>query len=222
MWSSNKTSRKKPLAARSLDTCHIATHKNAAAAKAKGTATDYVWLALLVTAGEAIGNSRWVTWAGWSEPPAVRAMPVGDPSSGKSPALDAVLDPVREIERDLAEDYKSARADWDVKDELARLSLTAWKADAKAVIADGEEAPVKPDSADAGPMPVRERMRVRRTFVDVFTSQGSAIAEKAIRRVAELYAVEKEVRGKPPGEREAPRQANSRRIFDALEEWLRV
>ena len=149
-------------------------------------------------------------------------MPVGDPSSGKSPALDAVLDPVREIERDLAEDYKSARADWDVKDELARLSLTAWKADAKAVIADGEEAPVKPDSADAGPMPVRERMRVRRTFVDVFTSQGSAIAEKAIRRIAELYAVEKEVRGKPPGEREAPRQANSRRIFDALEEWLRV
>ena len=32
-------------------------------------------------------------------------MPVGDPSSGKSPALDAVLDPVREIERELAEDY---------------------------------------------------------------------------------------------------------------------
>ena len=31
---------------------------------------------------------------------------------------------------------------------------------------------------------------VRRKFVDVFTSQGSAIAKDAIRRIAELYVVE--------------------------------
>ena len=39
---------------------------------------------------------------------------------------------------------------------------------------------------------------VRRKFVDVFASQGNAIAEEAIRRIAELYAVEKEARGKSP------------------------
>ncbi len=35
---------------------------------------------------------------------------------------------------------------------------------------------------------------VRRKFVDVFASQGSAIAEEAIRRIALLYAIEKEIR----------------------------
>ena len=61
---------------------------------------------------------------------------------------------------------------------------------------------------------------VRRKFVDVFTSQGSAIAEEGIRRIAELYAVEKEARGKSPDARVALRQAQSKTIFDDLEAWL--
>jgi transposase len=61
---------------------------------------------------------------------------------------------------------------------------------------------------------------VRRKFVDVFASQGSAIAEEAIRRIAALYAVEKEARGKPPDERTTLRQAKSKPIFGDLEEWL--
>ena len=61
---------------------------------------------------------------------------------------------------------------------------------------------------------------VRRKFVDIFTAQGSAIAEEAIKRIAELYAVEKEARGKPPEERAALRQADAKPIFDELEEWL--
>ena len=87
-------------------------------------------------------------------------MAVGDPSSGKSPALDAVLDPIREIEKDLAEDYKAARDEWGAKDELARISLATWKAEAKEALANGDDAPPKPDSADAGPTPVRDRMRI--------------------------------------------------------------
>jgi transposase len=61
---------------------------------------------------------------------------------------------------------------------------------------------------------------VRRKFVDVFASQGSAIAEEAIRRIAELYAVEKEGRGQSPDARVALRQARSKLIFDDLEAWL--
>ena len=37
---------------------------------------------------------------------------------------------------------------------------------------------------------------VRRKFVDVFASQCNAIAEDALRRIAERYAVEKDARGK--------------------------
>ena len=55
---------------------------------------------------------------------------------------------------------------------------------------------------------------------DVFASQGSAIDEEAIRRVAYLYAAEKEARGKPPDERTTLRQAKSKPIFDDLEKWL--
>ena len=35
---------------------------------------------------------------------------------------------------------------------------------------------------------------IRRKFADVHKAQGSAIADEAIRRIAELYAVEKAVR----------------------------
>jgi hypothetical protein len=61
---------------------------------------------------------------------------------------------------------------------------------------------------------------IRRKFVDVQQSQGSAIAEEAIRRIAELYAVEKEARGSPPDERVRLRQAKAKPILDDLEHWL--
>ncbi len=61
---------------------------------------------------------------------------------------------------------------------------------------------------------------VRRKFVDVFTAQGSSIAEDAIKRIAQLYAVEKDARGKSPEERVALRRDKAESIFDDLEAWL--
>ncbi|MFT7572352.1 MAG: hypothetical protein ACI9JL_003402 [Paracoccaceae bacterium] len=59
-----------------------------------------------------------------------------------------------------------------------------------------------------------------RKFVDVQQSQGSAIAEEAIERIAELYGNEKRLRGKPPDERARIRQANAKPLLDDLEVWL--
>lgn len=61
---------------------------------------------------------------------------------------------------------------------------------------------------------------LRRKFVDVHRAQGSAIADEAIRRIAQLYAVEKEARGSPPDRRVEIRQASAKPIFDGLEAWL--
>jgi len=61
---------------------------------------------------------------------------------------------------------------------------------------------------------------IRRKFVDVQQSQGSAIAEAAIKRIAGLYAIEKEARGCAAEERAALRQARTRPLFDDLEAWL--
>lgn len=61
---------------------------------------------------------------------------------------------------------------------------------------------------------------IRRKFVDIHASQGLATADESIRRIAELYAVEKEVRGQPPDARTRIRQAKARPIFDDLEAWF--
>jgi transposase len=58
---------------------------------------------------------------------------------------------------------------------------------------------------------------VRRKFVDIHRSQGSPIAEEAIGRIAQLYAVEKEARGSPPDRRAELRKAHAAPVFDDLE-----
>jgi len=63
---------------------------------------------------------------------------------------------------------------------------------------------------------------IRRKFVDVFAAQGSAIAEEAIRRIAQLYGVEQQARGKAPEERVALRRAQAKPLFDELESWLQA
>ncbi len=87
-------------------------------------------------------------------------MLVGDPSSGKSPALDAVLDPIKEIDAEFSREYAAERKAWEHEDELARLTLAQWKTDAKTSIGNGDEVPEKPSGADAGKPPVRKRVQI--------------------------------------------------------------
>ena len=61
---------------------------------------------------------------------------------------------------------------------------------------------------------------IRRKFVDVLQSQGLAVAEEAIRRIAELYADEKDAGGLAPQERVQLRQSRSKPLLDDLEAWL--
>ena len=52
---------------------------------------------------------------------------------------------------------------------------------------------------------------------------GSApIASEALERIAALYAIEKEIRGRGADERRTARQARSRPIIEDLEPWLRA
>jgi hypothetical protein len=137
------------------------------AAEVKGAPVDFVALSLLSTASAIIGNTRWaVPWEGWKEAPVIWGMLVGDPSSGKSPALDAILDPVKAIDNMLSAEYLSARKEWADKDEIAKMFLAKWKSDAKAAIAEGEEATQRPKEASAGSEPVRERIRITDTTTE--------------------------------------------------------
>ncbi len=65
-------------------------------------------------------------------------------------------------------------------------------------------------------------VHIRREFVKLHDSTGSATAWQAIERIAKLYEVEKRARFKPPEARVALRQEYAKPIFDDLEVWLRA
>ena len=60
----------------------------------------------------------------------------------------------------------------------------------------------------------------RRRFVKFGQDTPSPICEEMIARIAQLYAIETEIRGKNPGARKTVRQRRSRPVVDALRPWL--
>jgi len=63
---------------------------------------------------------------------------------------------------------------------------------------------------------------VRRRFYELAAAGPAPIATEALERIAALYAVEKDIRGRNADERRAVRQNRSRPIIDDLEPWLRT
>ncbi len=60
----------------------------------------------------------------------------------------------------------------------------------------------------------------RRRFYEIHQATGSPLADEALRRIGELYAVEAEIRGRPAEERRTVRQERSKPIVEALHAWL--
>ena len=56
---------------------------------------------------------------------------------------------------------------------------------------------------------------------EVFSVVGSEIAAEVLRRIAELYAIEADIRGSPPERRLAERQARSAPLVEAFGDWLK-
>jgi transposase len=61
---------------------------------------------------------------------------------------------------------------------------------------------------------------VRRKFFEIAKTGPAPIAEEALRRIAELYAIDKTIRGRSSEERRAVRQAQSKPVIVALKAWL--
>jgi transposase len=61
----------------------------------------------------------------------------------------------------------------------------------------------------------------RRGFYELHQAHQSPIAAEALERIGALYAIEAEIRGRPPDERAAMRQARAGPLLDSLREWLR-
>jgi transposase len=60
----------------------------------------------------------------------------------------------------------------------------------------------------------------RRKFFDLYEATQSPIAKEALDRIGALYAIESEIRGKPPDERRDARQARAGPLLADLHAWL--
>jgi transposase len=63
---------------------------------------------------------------------------------------------------------------------------------------------------------------VRRRFYELAVAGPAPIASEALKRIAALYAVETDIRGRSADERRMRRQEKSRPMLDALESWLQT
>jgi transposase len=63
---------------------------------------------------------------------------------------------------------------------------------------------------------------VRRKFHDLFEAHASPIAKEALERIAALYGIEKEIRGRPPEQRQQIRTERARPLLDSLKAWFEV
>jgi transposase len=61
---------------------------------------------------------------------------------------------------------------------------------------------------------------VRRKFFDIQQAQQSPVATEAIQRIAALYAIEQEIRGKPPDQRAEVRQSRARPLLEDMRVWF--
>jgi len=61
---------------------------------------------------------------------------------------------------------------------------------------------------------------VRRQFFDLHQAHQSPVAKEALERIAALYAIEGEIRGRSADERRQVRQERSRPLLNSLQQWL--
>ena len=61
---------------------------------------------------------------------------------------------------------------------------------------------------------------IRRPFYDLYEAHKSPVAKEALERIAALYAIEEEIRGRSAEERRAVRNERSRPLLESMKKWM--
>jgi len=61
---------------------------------------------------------------------------------------------------------------------------------------------------------------VRRKFFDLQQAHASPVAGEALQRIAALYGIEKEIRGRPAEERQLVRNTRAKPLLESLRQWF--
>jgi putative DNA primase/helicase len=132
---------------------------------AEGTASppDYAAIGFVAAAASLIGGKRRVRpypSSAWSEPCILWCGAVGDPSTRKSPSLEAVTDALRLIERDHAEAHRENLRDWQNQCAISKATREDWQGHIKKSVKEGKAAPGMPLAAIEPDEPSRRRTMV--------------------------------------------------------------
>jgi hypothetical protein len=134
-------------------------------AEGAGSPVDYVAISIVAVAASLIGAKRRVqpfaTSPQWQEPCILWVAPVGDPSSNKSPAIDAATGILRVLEQEGAADHKLALGQHEVVLERAKVERARWQESVKQAAKDGFSTPPMPSAAILPDEPQRRRMLVQ-------------------------------------------------------------
>jgi hypothetical protein len=131
-----------------------------AAAEAKNAPPDYVFAGLLAAASACIGNSQHASpWDGWEEPPFLWLAVVGNPSSGKSPGIGAVIsDVLPTLEDELTSDFSERQLHWESERIQAQIIQEEWEANVIQATLNKNPPPPMPATAIVPPKPIRPRI----------------------------------------------------------------
>lgn len=138
------------------------------AAKSKSAPPDYIALPLLCATAGLISNvRRGKAHDGWVEPTILWGALVGLPSTGKSPALDIVLNPLRKIEDELATSYRDETLHKFHEDYARSEAIKAeYQRSLKGAIKNGDDCPQMPAEAIEPEKPPRPRLVVTDTTIE--------------------------------------------------------
>lgn len=143
-----------------------------AAAQSRSVPADYILLPLIAVTGAMLANTRHAgAWHGWAEPPIFWCCLVGDPAAGKTPAQEAVLTPVHQLEDELASGHPEEQAAWERDREAASESRELWRADVKAAVKEGTPPPDMPEKAREPERPPLPRLAVSDTTIEALVQR---------------------------------------------------
>ena len=107
---------------------------------------DYGVAGLISTASTLLGNTRWVApWDGWSEPPVLWLSCVGNPSSGKTPALKPLLRIIDEFEGEYAVTFESKLLQFEADKAAAKVRREKWQDEVATAVGIGTAPPLPPN-----------------------------------------------------------------------------
>ncbi|WP_158266863.1 DUF3987 domain-containing protein [Alsobacter soli] len=121
-------------------------------AAAQNAPEDYVAASLFASAAALIGNSREANARGWTEPACLWLAMVGNPGSGKTPALKPITKILNQIEIDALAEAQPEQTAYFEALERAQIEKDRWKQAMKQAVTDGLPPPPMPPEAKEPPL----------------------------------------------------------------------